>query len=82
MKKEELIDFLVWYKIQPIHIRHSLDATNTVDLYIKSINSSTSDEALTLDNNEQKEKKCHSGTFCIDINFERYKDCNSCPKWY
>lgn len=32
--KELLLDFLVWYKIQPTFIKNTLDASNTIGLYL------------------------------------------------
>ena len=54
MTKEELIDYTVWITKQS-NKTLGLPTNELVDLYLKSINS-TSNEALTLGNNEQKKK--------------------------
>ena len=63
--REELIDFFNYVKSQvPYYRVGTYNTEYAVDSYLKSINSSTSDETLTLGNNEQIKKICPFSCDC------------------
>jgi hypothetical protein len=63
MKKEELINFIIWLKEQDSMIKNALDPSGTADMYLESVNNITSHSCMYC---EKKLKDGEAVILCME----------------
>jgi len=78
-EKDKLIDFVIWLKEQDPIIKNALDPSNTVLMYLQSINPrNETDGHRRLEDNKAKEEFCHQCKGSDVYKNKQYRMCGNC----